>query len=210
MKNLPADVARKEHNILNDCIEVHHCLWIALYVSFLSQAMVTKADNLLVKTVKPKNIKTAQAMVAFDPSNLQTGKMASSAAMRECIPLVAAAEWDRYITLPAQQPALSSTTRHMGWAGSRSCFQWHVPVPTGRINWWKSRLADFPTLAPVAIAYLLTPSSSAQAERSFSLLGHKRGSACVNVCLPLGFNAIKSTSQIHPNFRQAEHDRCDT
>ena len=32
---------------------------------------------------------------------------------------------------------------------------------------------SFPRLAPVAIAYLLTPKSSAQAERTFSLLGHK-------------------------------------
>lgn len=42
----------------------------------------------------------------------------------------------------------------------------------GRVNWWKARVAEFPQLAPVAVAYLLTPKSSAQAERTFSLLGH--------------------------------------
>ena len=31
---------------------------------------------------------------------------------------------------------------------------------------------EFPNLAPVAIAYLLAPRSSAAAERPFSLLGH--------------------------------------
>ena len=40
------------------------------------------------------------------------------------------------------------------------------------LDWWKSRIADFPNLAPIAIAYLLFPKSSCQAERTFSLLGH--------------------------------------
>ena len=38
----------------------------------------------------------------------------------------------------------------------------------------KLRMDQFPKLAPVAIAYLLSPQSAAQAERSFSLLGHTK------------------------------------
>ena len=113
---------------------------------------MNKADKLIVKTIQPRAIKVAQALAAFCPSKLQTNHMVSTNAMQEAVPLVNREEWEHYITLPTQQPAPSSTS--------------------GRIDWWKSRLADFPTLAAVAIAYLLTPRSSSQAERSFSLLGH--------------------------------------
>lgn len=59
--------------------------------------MVHKIDNILSKTVKTKAIKTAQALAAFCPSNLQTNKMLTSTCMHESIPLVKASEWDRYI-----------------------------------------------------------------------------------------------------------------
>ena len=94
----------------------------------------------------------AKALVSFDPAHLQTAKVLPTAAMKKAIPLVDEAEWERYIVLPPQQPPPKSTA--------------------GRVQWWKQRLSEFPKLAPIAIAYLLTPRSAAQAERSFSLLGH--------------------------------------
>ena len=116
--------------------------------------MADKMNNILVKTVKGDALKVMQALVSFCPLKLQTRKMTSTSAMKEAVPLVNGEEWERYLTLPAQQPAPSSIA--------------------GRISWWKARLADFPALAPVAIAYLAVPRSSAQAERTFSLLGHKQ------------------------------------
>ena len=80
------------------------------------------------------------------------GKMVSTTTIKAVIPLVNETEWEKYITLPPQVPAPTSTS--------------------GRIEWWKNRLSDFSTLAPVAIAYLSSPHSSAQCERTFSLLGH--------------------------------------
>ena len=53
-----------------------------------------------------------------------------------------------------------------------------VPLPlttSGRVDWWAHRLDQFPTLAPIAAAYLRFPRFSAQAERTFSLLGHTHG-----------------------------------
>ena len=41
-----------------------------------------------------------------------------------------------------------------------------------RMEWWKIRASEFPTLAPVAQAYLSFPRSSAQSERTFSFVGH--------------------------------------
>ena len=116
------------------------------------QAMLLKANKILSTTVKADVIKLAQAMVSFCPANLQTSKVLSTMEMVAAIPLVNALEWEQYLTLPAQRPPPSSTA--------------------GRIAWWKARLLAFPTLAPVAIAYLQTPRSSAQSERTFSLLGH--------------------------------------
>ena len=72
--------------------------------------------------------------------------------MKEMIPLIDEEEWERYLALPAQQPPPKTTM--------------------GRIEWWKVRRDNFPKLAPIAIAYLQTPRSAAQAERAFSLLGH--------------------------------------
>ncbi len=63
------------------------------------------------------------------------------------------------------------------------CFEGGIvqtPVPPppstteGRVQLWKQRIAEFPNLAPVAAAYLEIPRSAAQAERSFSLLGHSK------------------------------------
>ena len=125
--------------------------------TFFFQAMVAKMNDLLVKTVKAPAIKRAHALVSFDPSRLQTSKMAPSAAIKDAIPLVDTAEYERYVSYPAQQPPLLTTQ--------------------GQVDWWRSRLSDFPKLAPLAIAFLLTPRSSCQAERTFSLLGHGGGDA---------------------------------
>lgn len=114
--------------------------------------MVSKTDDLLVKTVKGPGVKKAQALASFDPSVLQTSKVSSAPQMKEAIPSVDIAEYEKYLTLPCQVPALTTTQ--------------------GRVDWWKSRLDLFPKLAPLAIAYLLTPRSAARAERTFSLLGH--------------------------------------
>ena len=119
------------------------------------EAMIQKINNLLVKTVKASAIKAVQALVAFCPSSLQTAKMVSAAAAAAAIPLVDPSEWDRYLSLPKQDPAPTTTA--------------------GRVQWWLSRLTQFPNLAPIAVAYLVTPRSAAQAERTFSLLGHGIG-----------------------------------
>ena len=124
--------------------------------------MVSKIDTILVKTVQGRSIDAAKAMVAFCPSSLQTAKMMPTAAVRAAIPLINAQEWERYITMPTQQPPPSTTA--------------------GPVHWWKSRLADFPSLAPVAIAYLLSPRSAAQAERTFSRLGHIQTDDRLNMC----------------------------
>lgn len=107
------------------------------------QALVEKTDNLLGKTIKGSAIEASQCIVAMCPSSLQTSKMRGCEMVKRCIPLVDSAEWERYIVLPAQQPAPTTTE--------------------GRVQWWKVRLQDFPTLAPVCIAYLLAPRSAAQA-----------------------------------------------
>ena len=46
----------------------------------------------------------------------------------------------------------------------------------GRVTWWKSRISLFPNLAPVAIAYLLTPRSAVQADRTFIILRYIQAS----------------------------------
>ena len=46
-------------------------------------------------------------------------------------------------------------------------------------------VAWVPRLASVAIAYLLTPRSAAQAERTFSLLGHVKGRHSLVMCCQL-------------------------
>ena len=61
-------------------------------------------------------------------------------------------EYERYFTLDAPMPLPQTTS--------------------GRVDWWAHRLSQFPSLAPIAAAYLRFPRSSAQAERTFSLLGH--------------------------------------
>lgn len=66
--------------------------------------MIVKIDGLICKTIKATAIKTAQAMVALCPSSLQTSKMVPSKRMKEVIPLIDEEEWDRYLTMPAQQP----------------------------------------------------------------------------------------------------------
>ena len=90
--------------------------------------MVQKIDRLIVKTIKGPAITAAGVMTAMCPSNLQTPKMLPTAAAKAAIPLIDASEWDRFLTLPAQQPAPTSTG--------------------GRVEWWLSRLGDFPKLAP--------------------------------------------------------------
>ena len=114
--------------------------------------MVSKTEDLLIKTVKGPAIKRAQAVASFDPSILQTSRVSSAPQMAQAIPVVDISEYEQYLTLPGQVPGLTTTQ--------------------GRVDWWKSRRDLFPKLAPVAIAYLLTPRSAAQAERTFSLLGH--------------------------------------
>lgn len=114
--------------------------------------MIEKINNLFTKTIKAPGIQGAQALVAMCPGSLQTDKMMKTAVIKRLVPLVDEQEWEKYITLPRQLPPPSTTA--------------------GRVHWWKQRLAEFPRLAPVAIAYLLSPRSAAQAERTFSLLGH--------------------------------------
>lgn len=116
--------------------------------------MIEKINGLMTKTIKAQAIRAAQAMAAFCPSMLQTTDMLDTKVMKEAIPMVDTSEWEKYITMPKQEPAPTTTE--------------------GRIQWWKQRIASFPKLAPVAISYLLAPKSAAQAERSFSCLGHIR------------------------------------
>lgn len=120
--------------------------------------MDAKISNFLTKVVKPQSANVAKAMAALCPGNLQTTKVVTKKEMVAAIPLVNGDEWERYFVLEPQKPAPASTA--------------------GRVAWWQSRLDAFPTLAPIAIAYLLTPRSSALAERTFSLLGHKGACIC--------------------------------
>lgn len=97
--------------------------------------------------------------------------------MKAAIPLINEKEWEHYITLPTQQPPPVKKAGDVHFHFFIFYFiilKASLPSSTtdGRVRWWKSRLADFPSLAPVAIAYLLTPRSAAQAERTFSRLGH--------------------------------------
>ena len=74
------------------------------------QALVEKVDSILTKTVKPSAIKAAGCLVSMCASALQSDKMVPSATVKETIPILKPhiAEWEKYITLPAQVPA--STT----------------------------------------------------------------------------------------------------
>ena len=53
----------------------------------------------------------------------------STSDIKNIIPLVNCAGWDRYLTVPPQVPAPSTTA--------------------GRVQWWQTRIADFPKLAPL-------------------------------------------------------------
>ena len=116
--------------------------------------MVTKINTMTVKTIKGPAIQTAGALASMSPEYLQTNKMVATDLITKLIPLVSATEWEKYLTLPPQCPPPSTTV--------------------GKVQGWKTRFAQFPRLAPVAIAYLVTPRSAAQAERSFSLLGNNK------------------------------------
>ena len=120
--------------------------------------MLENSDGLMAKTIKGQAIRVAPAMTSFCPSRLQTTDMLDAKKMKDAIPLVDTAEWERYITMPKQEPA--PTTME------------------GRVQWWKQRVGSFPKLAPVAIAYLLAPKSAAQAEHTFSCLSHIHQGYC--------------------------------
>ena len=90
-------------------------------------------------------------------SKLQSTSMMKTADVISVMPLVSPDEWEQYI---AHMPPLPSPTTTLG-----------------RVAWWKQRIGVFPTLAPVAVGYLLTPRSAAQSERTFSLLGHSEEGA---------------------------------
>ena len=139
LNKLPAADAKGQSSVFQAC----------------GKALVKKVDNLLQKTVKAKSIKVAQSIASLCPSVLQSVQMVPTATIKEAIPLVDIPEWEKYMTLPPQQPAPTTTS--------------------GRVEWWRSRVTDFPNLAPVAIAYLKTPRSAAQPEHTFSLLGHNQG-----------------------------------
>lgn len=68
---------------------------------FHLQALVTKVNSLLTKTIKSRGIKGANALVSLCPSTLQTKKMVKTDDMVAIMPLVNASEWERYIALPA-------------------------------------------------------------------------------------------------------------
>ena len=103
MKNMAGDAANKLHKLMKQCCEVLRASLRAMPHAYLYhfQAIVDKADTLLVKIVQPKAIKAAKALAAFCPANLQTARMLGSQAMREAVPLVNVQEWEKYITLPA-------------------------------------------------------------------------------------------------------------
>ena len=123
-------------------------------------ALVRKVDAILSKTVKAHAIKAAGCLLSLSPASLQTHNMVSADAMKAIIPSLNVAEWEKYITLPPQVPPPSTTL--------------------GCVEWWKTRAGEFPTLAPIAKAFLLTPRSAALSERVFSLLGHNQ--ATVQAC----------------------------
>ena len=62
---------------------------------------------------------------------------------------------------PKSHDSKKTTQDWVVWAGN-----------SGYVEWWKTRVGDFPTLAPIAKAFLLTPCSAALPEWVFSLLGH--------------------------------------
>ena len=127
MKPMSASVASATHKALKSAGEVCISAFVVAKC-FPSQAMIQKIDALIVKTIKGPAVKAANIIAALCPSNLQTPKMVPSAVAKESIPLIDTTEWDRYLTLPAQQPAPSSTA--------------------GRVQWWLTRMAEFPKLAP--------------------------------------------------------------
>ena len=116
------------------------------------QALADKVDKILVKTVRGPAIEALQCIAAMCPSTLQTEKMCTPEAMGKSIPLVDQEEWAKYTALPRQLPPPSSTA--------------------ARVHWWKVRLAEFPKLAPICIAYLLCPKAAGQCERTFSQMRH--------------------------------------
>ena len=117
------------------------------------KTLVQKVDSIFTKTVKANSVKAAQCMVSLCPSSLQNDKLIPPTVMiKATIPLIDLTEWEKYITLPKQVPAPTSTT--------------------GRVAWWMHRIEQFPELAPFAVAYLSALQSAARSERTFSLLGH--------------------------------------
>lgn len=119
----------------------------------IGKALAEKIDTLFVKTIKGPALQAAQCVAAMCPSTLQTTRMCLPELMVKCMPLVDKEEWAKYTALPKQLPPPNTTA--------------------SRVHWWKVRFQDFPKLAPVCIAYLLCPKSSAQSERSFSHLRHE-------------------------------------
>lgn len=141
---------------------------------------------------RPQNVLCRAFQWQDEEGDSRNRGMPLTKAMTEAIPLVDAAEWERYITLPRQVPAPTTTA--------------------GRVEWWKGRVGEFPLLAPVAIAYLLTPRSSAQAERTFSLLGHMGTCTCgyggVFVGCMAGGGDCVAQGILRPCNFQSEHCIC--
>ena len=71
MQRCSADDAKNVARCLVSCLEI----------------LVAKMDYTLTKTVKPQSYKAAQFLQAFCPSALQTDKIPSLAAMKECFPI---------------------------------------------------------------------------------------------------------------------------
>lgn len=110
-------------------------------------------DNIFSKVVKPWATEDAKCMRSLCRSALQTSKMCSAQEMKKCISFID----------PGQTADFASS------AACSSNHRGAHPMVAQQL------------ISPVAIAYLLVPSSAAQAEKEFSLLGHIQTSDRLNM-----------------------------
>lgn len=106
----PADVAKTMHTVsaaqantlrkeFKEASAV--CNWVGrvmgVYIVVLLQALITKVNNLLTRTIKTRGVKTAGALASLCPSNLQTTNMMKTADITSLVPLIPTNEWEQYI-----------------------------------------------------------------------------------------------------------------
>lgn len=123
LNKMGASKAGNAHKTMVACLQVRVFSSVALrYSVAVAQAMVEKTNNLTTKTIKGDGVRTVQAIASLCPGTLQTEKMVTTTEIKKVLPLINAAEWEKYITLPPQKPPPSTTNGRIEWWKPSCCF----------------------------------------------------------------------------------------